>query len=326
MPSQKNIKSTQIIGIIATIASIVIFVLHPSFPTPDKLFIFMLFVFMIFSQGWRMTKRLGPFVVVILVYESFRSIADTLNQRVNFNLAPDFDKRIFGKLPTQYLQDWLWRGHTNWYDYALYIPYMLFFVVPLALALLVWKTREKVYWSVVGSYMILFFASFITFALFPAAPPWMASNFHVIPHIERISSFVWAGLGIKDFPSLYNHITANPVAAVPSLHSAAAVLFSIWVFKLYGKKLGLISSIYPLLIFIGVIYEGEHYAFDVILGATYAAVAYKVTPKFIELSATYWLKLMNSNSTKSALRSARKLSKTIRPKYRRGASAKKRKA
>lgn len=297
-------------GIIGTFLCLAIFIHEPSFPTPDKLIVFLLFVFMVFKQAVPMLKRLLPFVVIILVYESFRSVANKLNGHVNYYLAPHFDQWLFGgKLPATYLQKWLWKGHTSWYDVLLYIPYLLFFIIPLALAILVWKTRDKYYWQVVGAYTFLFFSAFLTFLLFPAAPPWMASDGHYITPIIRVSSYVWASMGIQNFPSVYNHLAANPVAAVPSLHSACSTLFSLFIFKLYGKRWGAVSLIYPISIYIGVVYEGEHYFFDVVMGILYAIATYKFTPVLIRHTRKFWsglgAKLGYSSSTKNASKSAR---------------------
>jgi len=269
-------------GLLGAAGSVILFIQHPSFPTPDKLFVFMLFIFMAFAQARQLIERLLPFVVVILVYESFRSVADKLNTHVNYTLAPWFDNHLFGDLPTVILQSYWWRGRVSWYDYALYVPYLLHFVLPFMLAILVWKTREKYYWRVVSTYMVVAFGSFLTFFLLPAAPPWLASQNGYIQPIVRISSDVWASLGLQDFPSFYNHITPNPVAAIPSLHAAWAVLLPIFVYKFYGRRWGLLCAIYPLLIFIGTVYEGEHYVFDLVLGALYAVLGYLVTPYLLD--------------------------------------------
>ncbi len=274
---------TQLAGIAGTLACLGLFAARPSFPTPDKLIVLLFFVFLIFRQATEMLRRLGPFVALLLVYESFRSVADRLNGHVNYSLAPHFDRLVFGSLPTKTLQGWLWRGHTSWYDVALYIPYLLFFIAPLGLAILVWKTREKAYWRVVWTYLVVFFAAFLTFLIFPTAPPWLASQNHYIEPITRVSTSVWFSLGIHNFPSLYNHIAPNPVAAAPSLHAAAATLLAIFVFKLYGWRWGCLASLYPLLIYLGVVYEGEHYVFDVIAGVIYAIAGYLLTPWFIKV-------------------------------------------
>jgi len=281
MPKNKAI-IFKVIGIAGIAASLIAFIDRPSFPTPDKLFVFLLFIFMVAGQAREMVRRLFPFVAVMLVYESFRSVADKLNTHVDYSLAPHFDRLLFGNLPTVYLQNWLWRGRTSWYDFALYIPYLLHFILPLGLAVSVWQTRERWYWRVVWTYLVVAFGAFLTFFLFPAAPPWLASQNHYIPHIERISSDVWAGLGIRDFPSFYNHIAPNAVAAVPSLHAAWAVLFVIFIDKIYSRRWAALACLYPLLIFIGTIYEGEHYAFDVLAGILYAVAGYKITPYIMQ--------------------------------------------
>lgn len=283
----------QVLGVVGTIACVILFVREPSFPTPDKLVVFLTFVFMIFKQAGQMLRRLLPFVALLLVYESFRGIAHRLNGHVNYTLAPHVDKFLFGSLPTQKLQHWLWHGHTSWYDVALYIPYLLFFIVPLGLALLVWKTRDSQYWRVVTTYLVTFFAAFLTFLVFPTAPPWLASQNHFIEPIVRVSSNVWFSLGLHNFPSVYNHIAPNPVAAVPSLHAACATLFSMFIFKLYGRKWGSLSLIYPAALYLGVVYEGEHYAFDVMAGIAYALFFYWATPHLMRFSAKLWHRVKN---------------------------------
>lgn len=264
----------KIVGIIGAILIIILFVREPSFPTPDKMLVFLTFAFMAIGQAKEMLKRLLPFVALLLVYESFRGLARSLNTHVNYIWMINIDKAIFGSLPTASLQSWLWHNHVQWYDFVFYIVYMMHFVLPIALAIIIWKQRDKFYWQFVSSYVFLSFIGFLTYLLFPAAPPWMASDQGYIQPIIRVSSQVWAALGIHDFPSLYNKIAPNPVAAVPSLHAAYAALFVIFITKLFGKKWGLLACIYPVLIIVGTIYQGEHYAIDVILGVIYAFVSY----------------------------------------------------
>ena len=269
-------KTLRIIGIIGSLACILIFINKPSFPTPDKLLVFLAFAGLSLSQAKELLKRLLPFVALLIVYESFRGLAHSINNHVNYTFMAKFDERLFGSLPTAALQRHLWHGSVQWYDFVLYITYMLHFVMPLALAIIIWKMRDKYYWQFMYSYVVLSFAGFVTYFIYPAAPPWMASDKKLIEPITRVSSHVWAALGVNDFPSLYNKIAPNPVAAVPSLHCAYATLFAVIVFKLFGKKWGALSSIYPLLMCFGVVYQGEHYVFDVILGIIFAFSAFYI--------------------------------------------------
>lgn len=283
-------KITQIIGVIGTLFCLVIFIRTPSFPTPDKLLIFATSIFMIFGQGWAVLKRLLPFVALLLVYESFRGLVPHLNNNVHFYELINADRWLFfGRLPTKILQNWLWNGRVQWYDFAFYLVYMLHFVLPLCLALLIWKTREKYYWRFIATFLTTSFAGFVTFLAFPAAPPWMASDLRMIEPITRVSSHVWFALGINDFPSLYNKISPNPVAAMPSLHAAYATLLVMFVYKLYGKKWAALATIYPLMIYFGTVYQGEHYVIDEIAGALYAVVAFFAVPFACKRIKLYYL-------------------------------------
>lgn len=282
MPKIK-LSVAQWVGVIATIVSIGIFLAEPSFPTPDKLLVFAAFVCLIFKQAKEMLKRFVPFVGLLLVYESFRGLVPHLNTKVNFTWMVDVDRALFfGQLPTVWLQERLWNGQVQWYDFLLYITYMMHFVLPFALAFVVWKTREKHYWRYATAFLTVSFAGFVTFLLFPAAPPWMASDMGIIEPIERISSPVWAALGIHDFPSVYNKLSPNPVAAVPSLHAAYATLFAIFAFTLFETRWRYLSVIYPAFIYFGTIYQGEHYLIDEILGAGYAIGAYFAAPYVVK--------------------------------------------
>ncbi len=280
----------RLVGALGTVACLAIFALHPSFPTPDKILVFLTFVFMTFGLAKELLKRMVPFVGLLLVYEQFRGLVPHLNNHVNYTWMPHMDRLLFGKLPTITFQNWWWHGHIQWYDFVFYGAYMMHFVLPIGLALLIWKYREKFYWRYVTTFLVVSFMGFMTFLAFPAAPPWMASQKGVIEPITRISSNVFYAIGIKDFPSVYNKISPNPVAAIPSLHAAYATLIFIFVWRLFGKKWGLLALLHPLLIYIGTVYQGEHYMIDELIGGLYAVVAYLAVRYFWQKILPKWQK------------------------------------
>jgi membrane-associated phospholipid phosphatase len=277
------------LGVVGTVAFIVVFVRTPSFPTPDKILVFLTLVAMIFGQAIKLLKRFVPLVVLLLVYESFRGLVPMLNAHVNFTPMIVADRWMgFGTLQTTTLQNWLWRGHVQWFDFVFYGAYTLHFLLPFALAVLIWKTREKHYWHFIVSLVLLSFAGFLTYLMFPAAPPWMASERGYIEPITRVSSQVWAAFGIHDFPSVYNKISPNPVAAVPSLHAAYSFLFAFFITRLYKTRWKYLAWIYPFLIWVGTVYMGEHYLIDAILGGIYAVASYFAAPYVVRrLTSVY---------------------------------------
>lgn len=270
---------TRLVGLVGTAVTLIIYLRAPSFPTPDKLLIFLTFAFMAWGQGWAFFKRLAPFVALLLVYESFRGLADGLNSHVNFSFMIDADKLLgLGQLPTVVLQNWLWHGSVHWYDFFFYIFYMLHFVLPFGLALLIWKLRVKQYWRYITSFLLVSFGGFLTYLLFPAAPPWMAQDRGLIEPITRISSHVWSALGVQDFPSVYNKISPNAVAAMPSLHAAYATLVSIYAIRLFKTRWRWAVLVYPFAIYFGTVYQGEHYLIDELAGGLYAVAGYFAAP------------------------------------------------
>jgi hypothetical protein len=233
-------------------------------------------VAMAFGMARQMLKRFLPFIGLLVVYESFRGVANNLNKHVHFAWMPDVDRWIFGRLPTVWMQRHWWNGHVHWYDFAFYTFYLLHFVLPIALGIIIWRRRESFYWQYVSCYVVASFIGFATYLLFPAAPPWMAAQDGRIPPITRISENVWAAMGIHRFPTLYNEISPNPVAAVPSLHAAYSTLFVLIVYRLFGPRWATASLIYPFMIIVGTVYMGEHYVIDAILGIACAVLSFVV--------------------------------------------------
>lgn len=280
----KKINKWRLLGLLSTILLFIyIALIKRVFLTPDIIFIFFFISFIFLAQAREFLKRFVPIISLLVVYEFFRGLADWLNGTVNYTPMITFDRWLTGgALPTVWLQEILWNGSVVWYDFYFYFLYMLHFIAPLGFALILWKTRSIYYWKFVLGLITLSFAAFITYLLYPAAPPWMAKELSIIPEdLVRISSHVWYAFGVESFSEFYGKLPANPVAAVPSLHSAYPLLISLFAVKAYGSRKTAWLFIYPISIWIGVVYLGEHYVVDVILGALYAYAAYRlaVSPK-----------------------------------------------
>lgn len=276
------------IGLVGFIVYAVAYAVYPSFPTPDKILLFIILGAMIFSQAIAFTFRFVPFIAILYAYEAFRGLAHHLNTHVNYLWMPDVDRLVFfGHLPTRWLQDHFWNGSVQWYDFVFYIAYMAHFVVPLLLAVVIWKKFPTHYWRFVATYGVLSFAGFLTYLLFPAAPPWMASDYGLIEPIHRVSSDVWYALGVNDFSTFYSQVSPNPVAAVPSLHSAYALMFALFVVTLFKTKWKHVAWVFPLLMIVGTVYQGEHYVIDALIGWLYTVVAFYGCKKIAPRVATY---------------------------------------
>jgi membrane-associated phospholipid phosphatase len=189
-----------------------------------------------------------------------------------------------GTVPVVWLQHALWRGaaHIRWYDYVSFALYMShFFATPL-LAALLWLTRKREFRIYASAVVTLGFLGVATYALFPAAPPWMASQDHYLPPVVHIVPVVSAHVPFLDYGPMFEHGEryANLVAAVPSLHAAYAMLIALLLGSMTRRRwVQLLLLLYPLAMGFALVYTGEHYTLDVVLGWVYAFAALRLVSR-----------------------------------------------
>lgn len=219
--------------------------------------------------------ELVPFIAILIAYDSLRGTAGRLFA-VHYLPQLDVDRFLFGgATPTVWLQQHLWHGHVVWYDVVVWCVYLTHFFATPVLAAILWKfdrARFRVFAVLVAT---LSFMGLATYALFPAAPPWMAAQAHLTAPITRIIPLVMASVGTKSAGSLIEHgyAYANNVAAVPSLHTAFALLIAITLWPVTSRRLRPLVALYPLAMGFTLVYTGEHYVFDVLLGWVYTVAA-----------------------------------------------------
>jgi membrane-associated phospholipid phosphatase len=118
---------------------------------------------------------------------------------------------------------------------------------------------------------------FLTYVLFPATPPWLAAQQGHLPYIHRVVGEMWNHTdGLYPAAGLFENGNGyvNEVAAVPSLHAAFTMLILIffWARANWWQRVLLVA--YPLAMAFTLVYGGEHYVADVLLGWIYAVVTY----------------------------------------------------
>ncbi|HTW12005.1 MAG TPA: phosphatase PAP2 family protein [Solirubrobacteraceae bacterium] len=215
-----------------------------------------------------------PLIAILLAYDSLRATAGRL-EAVRYLPQIHADRTLFGgQVPTVTLQRWLWHGHVSWYDVLCWAVYLTHFLFTPVLAAVLWRIDRKRFKSFTRLVIALSFAGLATYALYPAAPPWLASQKHLIAPITRIIPQVWSALPIHGAGSVVEsgYQLANNVAAVPSLHAAFSLLIAITVWPQRRRWLRPLVAAYPLAMAFSVVYTGEHYVTDVLLGWIYTAV------------------------------------------------------
>jgi hypothetical protein len=192
-------------------------------------------------RGWARGVVLEwlPFALILWAYDILRGQADGLLFDPYTRPQLEGDRLLgFGTAPTVFLQEHLWHGSLDlrWWDYGAWLVYTSYFLATYLLAAALW-----------------FFAR---------------DRFR--PYVATVTL-----LALMDFATLFERGSeyANPVAAVPSLHAAYTLLFSITLWRLVPRWVRPLLAAYPVAMAFALVYTAEHYLVDVLLGWGYTLVA-----------------------------------------------------
>lgn len=218
-----------------------------------------------------------PFLFILLSYDFLRGFADNLNQRVNYFSLIDMERVLFKSIPTIELQKTFYNpASLSLIDFLASIFYLLHFALPLSFGFILWLYNRSYFKKFVTGILFLSYSAWITFLIYPAAPPWLASNEGYLPKVYKIMDQTLSVFPDRwDLPTIYHNFNPNPVAAMPSLHAAYPLLVFLFALKFFKLK-ALLFFPYVLAIWFSIVYLGEHYIVDIIAGAFYAVIFYFV--------------------------------------------------
>lgn len=223
---------------------------------------------------WRILTDWLPFALILVVYDFTRGWARTLGIAIHYTPQLDADKALFGVVPTVWLQERLYSPQPHWWQVATSLCYLSHFVVPFVVAGVLWWRDRKRFVAFAGRFCTLAYVGLLTYILFPAAPPWIAAEKGLIPPVRRLSSQGWSLIGMHRASDLVEkgQGTVNLYAAVPSLHAAFSGIVTAYLWPTTNKWLRPLLVAYPLLMGFTLVFGGEHYVSDIILGWIYVAV------------------------------------------------------
>jgi hypothetical protein len=225
---------------------------------------------------WRVVRDWLPLVLVLILYDLTRGAADDylgLTAHVRPQLVADQWLGL-GEIPTLRLQAALYRpGPVQWWELGVTLTYVSHFFVPFLVAAWFWVRDRDRYWQYIRRFVTLSFAAAVTFLLFPAVPPWLASRMGELDPIVRTAPRGWSILGLdvaQDVLELGQR-TANVVAAIPSLHAGYTVLVAWALWPKAGRAGRGLLVAYPLVMAFVLVLSGEHYLIDIFIGWAYVA-------------------------------------------------------
>lgn len=184
----------------------------------------------------------------------------------------DVDRFLFfGHDPAVVLQRHFYdRDYVHWYDKVASSLYFSHFILPVIAMAAVWVVSQYQWRRFMKRFATLLAVSCIMFVVLPSAPPWMtASRYHEMPAMARPTAVGFFDMGFKRVVNSYGIAKdwGNPIAAMPSLHSAFSLIvpafFLPWIKPKWLKAL---VMLFPLAMLTALVYFGEHWVIDGLVG------------------------------------------------------------
>jgi len=249
-------------------------------------FIFLLLSLpILFNRLGRLGRYFLPVTLALFAYGTAASYVDKYKLTVYYQPQIDFDRWLGnGTLPTIWLQQHLYHGHPGVLESICVVFYASHFAVPLALGLLLALLNRS------GDFKFLMFGILavsvlgaITFLVAPTAPPWLADRDGYVTGVHELLKQGLQHMHLSALAQLIGDPTKYDVtAAAPSLHTAYPLICIVAAARARLPKVVIGTLVVNVLgVVFAIVYMGEHYVFDVLVGAAYAAVAIAIVRKAI---------------------------------------------
>lgn len=218
--------------------------------------------------------------VMLAGYLASGWVARKLQRPVQMKSIAEVERRAFrGRIPTVELQRRLYANRrVGWWSVPISAVYLSHFVVPYACAAWLHRNDRERWRRWNRTFALLNLAGLATYVALPSAPPWMASEEGVIEPVERTSGDGLELLGLRHIERVLElgRQGTNEVAAIPSIHSAHALLVPLFFSGLPPWARAALA-LYPAAMGATLVVTAEHYVLDVALGFGYTIAAYALT-------------------------------------------------
>lgn len=251
--------------------------LVPRIPVPIATY----FICYMLYRWKKMPGILRPWIfylLLVLSYWQLQFVVSSHFQAFHGAGIVAFEKKIFGCLPTVWLQQNLYSGSRSWYEYIFAIFHASLFFIPIVFPLLMQLRRsiERMK-RVTVAITLISLAGYATYVLFPLTPPWMASLENMIPNVERITI---RALGELAPGGIISAFSPSPRGAMPSLHAGVPLLILMMAFREFGWRAWWFTIVVAGICF-EIVYGAEHYMVDVMAGFIYAILTYVIVYRIL---------------------------------------------
>jgi membrane-associated phospholipid phosphatase len=212
-------------------------------------------------------------------YELPNDEPEELSKRVRVGYPISVDRVIgCGEIPTIRLQTALGRpGEVRLHDTVLSLVHWSWFFFPHgAIAYILVRHREQFERSAVQMAAVFDLGAGV-YQLLPTAPPWWAARDGRLPPVRRIMTEAGEQFWGRAWEPLYDSLSGNQLAAMPSLHFGTSVMAA-HVLSDVGRVPGALGWTYALTLGFSLVYLGEHYVVDLLAGLALAEGVRRAAP------------------------------------------------
>lgn len=225
-----------------------------------------------------------PYAALWLIFSLFRSMANETGIPLRTDEVTSIERAMFfGHTPTIWLQARFYDPlDLAWYDYLTTFIHWSYFFVPHLVAILVWRHSPDLYRRFLATMLIVLGIGLAIYFITPAAPPWLTADRAPQEDIYRVMAKVGSQLHSGLYERTYSALgDPNPVAAIPSMHQAATVAACVFALSSSRRWLHWASFIYCFLMAFTLVYTGEHYVIDILVGTGIAIYAYAYSGRWL---------------------------------------------
>lgn len=225
------------------------------------------------------------YALSFVIFIGIRAAADDLGMPLQYEYVIALDRLVgFGTIPTIRLQQ---AGYTpgRWDPISVLAVgvHLTYYVAPPLAGILLWRLAPRRFLRYAAALSICYLLGAAVHILLPTAPPWYAALDGRLPAVHRIVYDLVNGMSPSFYSYGYKVAGGNEVAAMPSLHYAAAHLIAM---GLWPWRVGRIAGgAYAVAMAFSLTYLGEHYIVDAIAGALIASLAWWVARRLESTSS-----------------------------------------
>lgn len=220
-----------------------------------------------------------PIALVGLLYDVMRYVKDVGVSAATVHVCDlrAAEAALFGS-GGRTLHDWFLTHNATALDLYCAVPYAFFLYAVLGAGVYLYMRDYRALQRLAWAFFIANIAAFVTYHVYPAAPPWYFHERGCVVDVAAAPSagprllHVDAVIGYPYFQSMYAR-ASSVFGAVPSLHSAYPLIVAVEGWAVFGRAGRAFAVLFAISMWFSAVYLDHHWVIDVLLGIAYGAAA-----------------------------------------------------